>query len=158
MDDWVQVILGISLGLGVIVLISFALQKIFDFFSNHLHPQKIEPKPEYPELSEKLRKNLGLELPDYKVDTLLYIPNSDDMIVLLHFSHAFKNLLRCHSDGSLVWQAEFPEIRIGWSEGMDDVYVAVELKNDRLWANSWSCYLVEIEADTGKVLQSFWTK
>ncbi len=86
--------------------------------------------------------------------TVLPIAGSGDAIVLVGGSArsqgSFRNLLRVSPDGAIVWRAKVPTD--------SDSYVSVEWRSERLWAHSWSCYLVEIDAGTGRVLQSLFTK
>jgi hypothetical protein len=51
-----------------------------------------------------------------------------------------------------VWVADLPD-----ATG-NDAYVAVKFEGGRLVAHSWSCYRVEIDIETGKILSKIFTK
>ena len=78
---------------------------------------------------------------------------SDDNIVLIQegTEYPFRNILRCNSDGSLIWQAEMPT-------DTEDAYSSVEWVGEQLHANSWSCYKVIIDDKTVTLLASVFTK
>jgi hypothetical protein len=59
--------------------------------------------------------------------------------------------LRCYGPLGELWQAELGEPSGGH-------YVAFETDGDRILANSWDCYLVELDRDTGKILSKTFTK
>ncbi len=152
--DTITVIVVIVLGLGVIILISTALHKMMverGIYQKIIHPILKKIKPRYPELSEKLRTHLGMELPVYDVYTALSMPYTADIIVMLDYSHSFPNILRCHSDGSLVWQAQLPG-KAG------DVYIKMEWKDRELIAGSWFGYSVSLDIETGRILRSEFIK
>jgi outer membrane protein assembly factor BamB len=92
----------------------------------------------------------------YPVETIVPLVNSDDCIVLYHYMSGhkrfFQNLVRCRHDGTIVWRAELPDAAIG------DVYVSVGLRDGQLVANSWSCYLVVLDPETGQILSTRFTK
>ena len=152
--DAITVIVVIVLGLGAIVLIASALQKWMverGLYQKLIHPILKKPKLRYPELSEKLRAHLGMELPVYDVYAALSMPYTDDVLVMLDYSHSFANILRCHSDGSLVWQAQLPG-KAG------DVYIKMEWKDRELIAGSWFGYSVNLDIETGRILRSEFIK
>lgn len=78
------------------------------------------------------------------------------VIVLLKYREkkygSFENLLLLKSDGRVAWRAQLP------SPSSTDSYLDFEVKENRLFANSWSCYRVEIDLKTGRILQSEFTK
>lgn len=77
-------------------------------------------------------------------------------VVLLKYSEkkygSFENLLLLTQDGTVLWRAELP------TSSSTDAYVDFELRNSRLFANSWSCYRVEIDMRTGRILNREFTK
>jgi len=78
----------------------------------------------------------------------------EQVIVLLKYwtkeYGAFQNLLSLKADGKALWHAELP------SSG--DAYVDFEVSDGKLFANSWSCCRVEIDTQTGKILDRQFTK
>lgn len=92
----------------------------------------------------------------YPVLSVLTIPHSEDCIVLLAYwkgpeGRAFRNLLRCRQDGSVVWRAELPVL------GSDE-YVEAEWTSNGLTAYSGSGFAVHLDLDTGRILSSIFTK
>ena len=89
-------------------------------------------------------------------DTVLPVHGSDDGIVLLRRDPSgyepLQNLVRVAGDGSVRWRAELPP-----DEGAD-AFVAVEWEGDRLVANTWSCYRVQLDPNTGRILDQVFTK
>jgi hypothetical protein len=83
------------------------------------------------------------------------LSQNDAIIVLLKYEVKkygdFENLLLLKPDGTALWYAQLPT-----SSG--DAYVDFEVSNSKLFANSWSCYRVEIDVQTGKILQQDFTK
>lgn len=84
------------------------------------------------------------------------IPNSDDGLVLYEpypagwqQVHGFQNLVRVSPNGTIVWRAELPE--------KATKYVSAKLLTDRLKAFAPS-YDVDLNVDTGKILNQVWTK
>jgi hypothetical protein len=90
---------------------------------------------------------------------VLSLAESDDAVVLLEAPpiddslQPFFNLVRVRPNGEIVWRAEHP-IPEDWTDG----YVAVEQNDGVLSANSWSCYYVVLDPDTGRILSSVFTK
>jgi hypothetical protein len=105
------------------------------------------PRPvyQYKELSEKIQANFNGELPTYEITTVLPIQNSSDQIILLKYTESFKNVLRCRSDGFVIWQAELPT-------DLNDVYTNIEWKENQLLAFSRSCISVVLDVESGKIL------
>lgn len=83
------------------------------------------------------------------------IPNSNDCLVLLDpgtGSKSFRNLWRYSHEEGTIWVAKLPS-----SAG--DAYIDFEITdNNRLFANSWAGFRVEIDLVTGEVLQARFTK
>lgn len=104
-----------------------------------------EHLPEKAEFSEKLRAQSNGKLPNYEIVTLLPILNNDEIIAMLNYAESFNNILRCKSDGSLVWQAELPT-------KSNDVYTNIEWKDNTLVAFSRSCISVVLDVESGKIL------
>jgi hypothetical protein len=152
--DLVIIFLGIIFAIGFILVIAHFLQKQLverRFSSNIKEPPQESPSLEQLELSEKLRQNSGIDFPTFEIKTLLSIPNSDDAIVMLNHKQAFQNVLRCNSSGSIVWMAELPE-------KSGDVYTNLDWHEKKLIAFSWSCFIVLLDIETGKILSSVFTK
>jgi hypothetical protein len=85
---------------------------------------------------------------------VLPVNGSSDQIMLQEQTSGPKlqqNLARVASDSSIVWRAELPDHVL-------DFFVAVRWVDGRLLANSWSCWLVEFDQATGRVLNSVFTK
>jgi hypothetical protein len=124
--------------------------------NNFLDHQKLQPKysghqlllprqlPEKAQFGEKLRMHSDGKFPNYQIVTLLPILHSGDIIAMLNYDGSFKNIIRCGSDGSVVWEAELPTA--------DDVYTNVEWKDDVLMAFSRSCISVILDVKSGKIL------
>lgn len=104
-----------------------------------------QSKPLYGDETKTLRSNSGLELPTYQIIQVLTVPGSQDMIYLLDYTRPFANILRCQSDGSLVWQAELPP------NSPDDVYTSLTLEGDRLHVYTRSCMNLVLDLHTGKI-------
>lgn len=60
--------------------------------------------------------------------------------------------LKFYSNEKLVWEAE-----LGTST-YSDCYTEFQIQNGKLFANTFSCYLNEIDLITGKVISSEFTK
>lgn len=92
----------------------------------------------------------------YPVQWASAIPGSPDGVVLYHYYRpdhpygAFPNLVRVNSDGAIVWHAELPE--------SDDKYVSAELRDEKLHARSYGCFLVEISLENGRIVAQQLTK
>jgi hypothetical protein len=153
--DLAKVILGIILGIGLIVAIASFLQ--YWLVDRGAFRRKSEVavescEPLDPIFSEKLRLHLGKEMPTYDIKKILPVPESQDRVILLDYSLGpFPNLLRCHTDGSLVWQAEQPE-------KPGDFFVDMEWVNNELRASSWSGFSVVLSPEDGGMLSSAFTK
>lgn len=94
-----------------------------------------------------------LGLPVEEVQT---IPGTGTAVVLLDYmaqpSGPFENLISVDSDGAVVWRARLP------SDSGTDAYVSFSLEGDQLVAHAWSGHRVTIEAATGKIRDSKFTK
>ena len=66
-------------------------------------------------------------------------------------SGTFQNLFALRANGNRDWIAELP------TNESSDVYVGVASKTPLL-ANSWSCYMCEIEPTTGRIKARVFTK
>jgi outer membrane protein assembly factor BamB len=83
----------------------------------------------------------------------LELPNG--RIVILKWSdktYRDENLFCYRADGSLKWKAELPP-----NTGQD-FFVAVALVGAELRANTWSCYALWLDPETGRTLRSHFTK
>ncbi len=94
---------------------------------------------------EKLRANYGDELPSTNIKMMLSIPNSQDKIVLLQYKKPFQNVLRCHSNGWILWRGALPT-------STDDAYTYIEWQGQALRAFSESCYLATIDPENGEII------
>lgn len=151
--DLFIILAGVILAIGIIPVIAYFLQNQLverRFMSNSKQPSPESLSPKYLELGEKLRSNSGISFPTFEIKMLLSIPNSGDSIVMLNHQQAFQNVLRCSSNGSIVWLAELPE-------KSGDVYTNLEWHKQKLRAFSWSCFSVILDVETGKILSSVFT-
>lgn len=81
------------------------------------------------------------------------IPGSEDTLDLAHNGMGFAaSITRRRRDGSSVWTVLPPE------GSQQDSWVAVRLEGSKVAANSWSCYLVHLDLDTGGELIRAFTK
>ncbi len=152
--DLVVIFFGIISGIGFIVVVAYILQKQLverRFLPDVKELSEENPSPKHSELSEKLRLNSGIDFPTFEIKTLLSVPHSDDSIVMLHYKKEFRNVLRCSSNGSVVWVAELPQ-------QSHDVYTNLDWHEQKLRAFSWSCFSVILDVETGKILSSVFTK
>lgn len=99
----------------------------------------VAPKNNPDQFSEKIRAHFAREFPTYQIIKILPILGSEDQIVLLDASHFFQNLLRCHADGEIVWQA-------------NDIYVDVQWHEGELTAMNEANITVTLNLKTGKIL------
>jgi hypothetical protein len=158
-NDLVFVFFVITGAICLIVLAAFLLQK---WSERHRFPDvQKDSSPEEKaqlsrELSEKIRFRSTLYFPTFMIDTLLPVPHSKDVVVMLAPIQSFRNLLRCKSDGSIIWIAELPEIYNYSTIG--DVYTHVAWDDQKLKAFSWSCYSVVLDPKTGKIITTQFTK
>jgi hypothetical protein len=123
------------------LLSCFALEKVWQ--TNETSPKTVAHP--YSEFSEQLRANSSQTLPTYEISTLLPIGGSEDKIVMLKYITSFNNVIRCKSDGTIVWQAELPT-------PSNDVITNIEWKDHSLVAYSRSCMAVTLDVETGKIL------
>ena len=104
-------------------------------------------------------ERLWLDLPEgYAVRAVAAIPDTDDCLVLLESDtgkasrqNHFENLWRYSHEKGVIWRAELPQSGA-------DYYVAFELQTGGLWANSWSCFRVAIDLETGTIRSKTFTK
>ena len=85
----------------------------------------------------------------------LKVPNSDDRIVLYDYppgGGTSANLHRVSPAGETVWTADLPDY------GGADAYVTVSFQSDALIANSFSCFQVVLDVETGRIRESVFTK
>ena len=91
------------------------------------------------------------------IDKIIPLPNLLSCVVLLEYYEFYiseyrglGNLLLLAEDGRIKWHAEFPQ--------SSDSYVDIVLSGEKLLANSWSGYLVQIDPKNGKLLNKTFTK
>ena len=78
--------------------------------------------------------------------TTMPIPDSDDILDLAPTDDGLgfaTSITRRRSDGSDIWTAIPPE------GARQDAWTTVRLEGTCLIANSWSCYAVQIDLETG---------
>lgn len=97
------------------------------------------------EYEKKIRSKTKKKLRTFEILTTLRVPNSDHKIVMLNYTTAFRNILRCKPDGSIKWQVELPT-------STNDVYTDVAWKDGQLTAFSRSCISVVLDVETGKII------
>lgn len=103
------------------------------------------PQNDLDPFGEKIRARSTIALPTYRVVKTLPILGTEDKIVLLDAGHSFQNLLRCHADGQIVWQAELPSA--------EDAYTDVEWRDGDLIAVNKSSIMVTLNLKTGKIVE-----
>ena len=134
--------------LAILLFFSIWLQNIV--YKNDLSKlQKIDSRKfiqDYlSDIKNKLRITTNNSLPNYNINGYFDIPNSDDKIIFLSYSEQFPNIIRCSSDGNIVWQSELPN--------KNDVYTNLKWENNNLVAFSQSCQSVILDLSTGKIVQ-----
>ena len=86
--------------------------------------------------------------------TTMPIPGSDDTLDLAPTNDGLgyaASITRRGRDGSVRWTAGPPE-------GERDAWTAVRLEGPYVIANSWSCYLVQLDLETGGEIGRTFTK
>ena len=90
------------------------------------------------------------------VRSVLPVPNSEECIVLLDYAQGpardFENVIRCRSDGSVVWRAELPV------PASNDAYTAVQWADQGLTAYSWSGFSAVLDPATGHIITRTFVK
>ena len=86
-----------------------------------------------------------------EIDQAWDVPGSADRIIFLKplGRGQDENLIRVSNAGSLVWRAQLPET--------DDSWVACRFEGGVVFANSWSCYLVRLDANSGQIISKTFT-
>jgi len=103
-------------------------------------------------------RKIGKGKPDgYKAKELFELSDPNRCIILLDRSQesrprSFQNLIMIDCQGNVIWRAELPD-----TSG-PDAYVTASLQGQTLVANSWSCFRVTIDLQTGKILSQKFTK
>ena len=86
----------------------------------------------------------------------IQVPDSDECLVLYDYTAysgtKARNLVRLTVSLQVVWRAELP------SSSGEDAFVGVELSDRGLEANTWSCYRVRIDLETGRLVESVFVK
>ena len=83
------------------------------------------------------------------------IPDCDDTADLAPTDDGLgyaASITRRGSDGSVRWTAIPPEVE------RQDAWTAIRLECTRMIANSWSCYLVQLNLETGSEIARTFTK
>jgi outer membrane protein assembly factor BamB len=88
---------------------------------------------------------------------LVQLPDAPVAVALLDssgtLSEAFESVVAIDREGKVLWRAPLP------TSLSFDTFTAIELVDDsRITAYSWSGYLLEIDAESGTVLSSTFTK
>ena len=91
------------------------------------------------------------------------LPGTDDAVVLLSAQSGprnplgklkgWPNLVRIRPDGTVVWR-----VAPGQRPSDRDWWVSVDIEDDTLYANSWSCYRCRLDPESGSVMSSVFTK
>jgi len=87
--------------------------------------------------------------------TTMPIPDSDDTLDLAPADDGLgyaASITRRGNDSSIRWKAIPPEGE------PQDAWTAVRLEGPRVIANSWSCYLVQLDLETGGEITRTLTK
>ena len=87
--------------------------------------------------------------------TTMPIPDSDDTLDLAPADDGLgyaASITRRGNDSSIRWKAIPPEGE------PQDAWTAVRLEGPRVIANSWSCYLVQLDLETGGEIARTFTK
>ena len=91
----------------------------------------------------------------YPAESVVPVPGDLDAVILVPRGEkeqgSFRNLLRIDANGSIVWEAELPDLGA-------DAYAKVAVRDRRLVGWSWSGYMVGINWDTGKIEKQTFTK
>jgi hypothetical protein len=91
----------------------------------------------------------------FVVRRTLSIPESDDLLDLEPTTDGMgyaTRVTRRREDSSVIWTALPPDGE------PQDAWVAVRVEGSRVIANSWSCYLVILDLDTGEEIKRTFTK
>lgn len=94
---------------------------------------------------------------DRRIIKSITLPGEADTIVLWEATPNHlnarndHNLVRMNARGGIVWAAQLPQVG-------SDSFVSVQMDNGKLLANSWSCFQVTLDIDTGRILTSVFTK
>jgi len=147
-SDLIIIYTGIALAIIIVAIAAYFLQQwlILRRFPPRIYTSgQGEAPAEIMYFEEKLEANYGNELPTTKIRRLLSIPNSADKIILLDDKKPFQNLLRCHSNGWIVWRGQLPT-------DTGDAYTFVEWHDHELKAFSISCYLATLDPEKGEII------
>jgi hypothetical protein len=99
--------------------------------------------------------------PDGKpVHSVVALPGTDDAVVVLDFEagprsgsgsiRGWPNLVRVRADGSVVWRASALDAQDSW--------VSVQWSSGTLTANTWSCFVVTLDPETGAKMSQVFSK
>jgi hypothetical protein len=86
---------------------------------------------------------------------MIAISGSEDILELAPTADGFgytASVTRRRRDGSAVWTALPPRTE------MDDAWAAVRVVGRQVVANSWSCYELRLDLDTGAEIARLFTK
>ena len=90
----------------------------------------------------------------YPAESVVPVPGDSDAVILVPRGEkvpgSFRNLQRIDENGSVIWEAELPDIGA-------DAYVEMAVRDRQLVGWSWSGYRVEINWDTGKIESQIFT-
>jgi hypothetical protein len=97
----------------------------------------------------------------YPALSVIPLPGTGDAIVLLDWMAGplnacgqrpgFPNLVRLTPEGRVVWRAD-PAVQD------KDFWVAVRWRDCGLYGNTWSCYYIHLDPETGRELSRVFTK
>jgi hypothetical protein len=83
------------------------------------------------------------------------LPSTDDVLELAPTADGFgytASITRRRRDGAATWTALPPR------DDMDDAWTAVRVDGKEVVANSWSCFEVRLDLDTGQEIARQFTK
>jgi hypothetical protein len=92
----------------------------------------------------------------YGMDIKAAVPTDDGKRCILLLDpdarqrSVFENLLCIDQEGSVIWTAKLPD--------RPDCFVAIDPREEGIWANSWSCFRVLIDKNSGAELERIFTK
>lgn len=103
------------------------------------------------------------KIKDLEIDTVLPISGTDDCIVLLDWRQAESvktgNLIRCGPQGQIQWEVgELPKNVFGVKRPEREVYTSPKIEKNKIIAYALSGFIETIDINTGKIIDSKFTK
>jgi hypothetical protein len=92
---------------------------------------------------------------EFPVSKIVPLDQAEGCLVMFDYAakgspFTFENLLRIAPDGTIQWTAQLPQSH--------DSFTAVSIRDGRIVAQSWSCFLVEIDRTTGRIVEKTFCK